>query len=125
MMLRFFGRSKIPCTITKLTTLCLAAQQQQNAHSSTVPKQEPTTQPAQTQESAVTTPTHAPPPIAQQLASKLEPQLSEEQLTIPGNQSTVTSTASGIRRAKKKIVLEVLNVAYAEGTNQPVSFTAI
>lgn len=51
---------------------------------------------------------------------KLEPQVSEEQLTISGNQSTVNSAASAIRRAKKKIVLEVLNVTQAEGTNQPL-----
>ncbi|KAI6175775.1 Non-specific serine/threonine protein kinase [Aphelenchoides bicaudatus] len=96
-------------------------QHQQSVHINSVTKTETTTaQPAATQENAVTTPTQAQQPIAQQLASKLEPQLSEEQLTIPGNQSTVTSTASGIRRSKKKIVLEVLNVSYSEGTNQPL-----
>ncbi|KAI6187157.1 Non-specific serine/threonine protein kinase [Aphelenchoides besseyi] len=52
--------------------------------------------------------------------AKLECQSSEEQTTLTGNQSTVTSTASNVRRAKKKIVLEVLNVAYAENTNQPL-----
>lgn len=81
------------------------------------PKPEATTTVSEVSES------HPPTTIAQvtPVINKLESQLSEEQITIQGNQSTVTSTASGVRRAKKKIVLEVLNVAYAEGTDQPVS----
>jgi hypothetical protein len=75
-------------------------------------------QTAQMTTNAQDTITKSSPP--QNIQQKLESQLSEEQLTIPGNQSTVTSTASTVRRAKKKIILEVLNVAFAEGTNQPV-----
>lgn len=110
--------------IDSILLICFLAavqQHQQSVQINSVPKTETTTAQPATQENAVTTPTQAQQPIAQQLASKLEPQLSEEQLTIPGNQSTVTSTTSGIRRSKKKIVLEVLNVSYSEGTNQPVS----
>lgn len=95
-----------PVTLTAQTSTTQQSVPVTSTVQTTVTIQENTTSPAFTQ--------HV------QQTSKLESQLSDDQLTIPGNQSTITSTASGVRRAKKKIVLEVLSVAYANGTNQPV-----